>query len=614
MQSYTDHNIQELPLSSQFFRQRVERFLGENGLRLEALDVYCAIENEAGEIVAGAGLSSDIIKCVAVSAKTRSEGLVVPLVSHLISLAASRGIHELKLFTKPENQAIFESLGFHVLAVAPDAILMENGRGLEKYCEYLRGFRRPGCSAVVVMNSNPFTLGHRYLLEKAAELADNVYVIPVLEDTPGGFPYEERLAMIRSGIETPDQVGGDGGVIACTDRQSPVIVLEGSSYQISALTFPTYFIKDLSKASETQMLLDLDLFGRHIAPALGASMRIVGSEPSDALTARYNTLMKEVLPLEVVEIHRLETLDQVGGDVMPGCDRASHAVSASAVRKALNEGHFSDAASLSPETTYPYLLAALAERALRMELDTPLKPGLVCPDSPGAHKDMDYNTMERGISAIRPFFPAMAMAPSADELRRLGIEAEEAMMAATGGVNTHRGAIFALGIALNAALRIAPWSQQSDSKALMQNAIAEIAHGIFDNTLKDKDLSPRLIGARAIAATGYQPLFNDWLPYLRRKTDEGTFPGASAQSVLQKTLLRIMSSLDDTCVVKRVGRERAEEVKREAKEIASQVGNDDNALPELLGHLRDSYAEEGISPGGAADMLALTIFIDSISR
>ena len=75
-----------------------------------------------------------------------------------------------------------------------------------------------------------------------------------------------------------------------------------------------------------------------------------------------------------------------------------------------------------------------------------------------------------------------------------------------------------------------------------------------------------------------------------------------------------MSSLDDTCVVKRVGRERAEEVKREAKEIAGQVGNDENALPELLGHLCDRYAEEGISPGGAADMLALTLFIDSISR
>ena len=62
MQSYTKHNIQELPLSSQFFRNKVEIFLGDNGLRMEELDVYCAIENEAGDLLAGAGLSSDIIK------------------------------------------------------------------------------------------------------------------------------------------------------------------------------------------------------------------------------------------------------------------------------------------------------------------------------------------------------------------------------------------------------------------------------------------------------------------------------------------------------------------------------------------------------------------------
>ena len=113
MQSYREHNIQELPLSSPFFRQKVERFLGENGLRMEDLDVYCVIENEAGRILAGAGIRKDIIKCIAVAEEARSEGLVAPLVSHLISLAASRGILEHKLFTKPENMSLFESMGFH---------------------------------------------------------------------------------------------------------------------------------------------------------------------------------------------------------------------------------------------------------------------------------------------------------------------------------------------------------------------------------------------------------------------------------------------------------------------------------------------------------------------
>ena len=542
MQSYKEHNIQELPLSSPFFRQKAERFLGENGLRMEVLDVYCVIENESGKILAGAGIRKDIIKCIAVAEEARSEGLVAPLVSHLISLAASRGISELKLFTKPENQAIFESLGFHLLASAPKAILMENGRGLERYCAYLRSMRKEGRCGVVVMNANPFTLGHRYLLEQAAAQVDTLFVIPVKEEGQR-FSYEERKKMIESAEEDYFSQGFAKNQFSSAGK---IVVLEGSDYQISAATFPTYFLKDLSDAAETHIRLDLDLFQRYIAPALNAEVRFVGSEPYDALTNHYNTIMKELLP-QVVEIPRLD------------------AISASAVRVALDKGSFRTASALCPEITWPYLLADLADRALRLELDTPGKPGLVGPDSCGAHKDMDYSTMRKGMAALRPFWPRMAMAGSAEQLRQLGIEAEKAMLEATGGVNTHRGAIFCLGLALNAC---------GDS-----SKIAALAAQICgDNHSR---------GARQIALDGYRPLFEDWLPYY-----------ASGAGEL-KTLLRIMSTLDDTCVIKRAGAEKAQLVKQEALTVDSMV---------LCGR----YAAEGISPGGAADMLALTIFIHSI--
>ena len=104
------------------------------------------------------------------------------------------------------------------------------------------------------------------------------------------------------------------------------------------------------------------------------------------------------------------------------------------------------------------------------------------------------------------------------------------------------------------------------------------------------------------ALGGYKDLFENWLPYLR------SLP--KGETALQKLLLRIMSTLDDTCVIKRVGYERAQQVKQEAKEMADQVGHEDAAG--YLQALCDRYAAEGISPGGAADMLALTIFIDSI--
>ena len=535
------------------FRRQVEDFLGSNGLRLEEVDLYRVVMDRDGAILAGGGLYRDIIKCIAVSEPARSLGLSVPLISHLIAEAASRGYTNVKVFTKPENRSVFESLGFKLLAQAPKAILMENGRGLEEYCRYLRTHRTVG---VIVMNANPFTLGHRYLVEQASILlkgarkagSRKLTVIPVREDV-SFFPYAARAEMIRQGCKHMAHV------------------VEGSDYQISAATFPTYFLKDLSDAAETQMRLDLDLFGRHIAPALGATVRFVGSEPSDPLTACYNALMFELLPaygIRVVEVPRLGYEDG--------------AVSASRVRAHLAAGDFKAASALTPETSHPNLLTYLAVRALRMELDATMKPGLVGPDSPGAHQDMDYGLMLRSIEALRRFFPRMARAGSPQELRQIGIEAEQAMLQATGGVNTHRGAIFALAL------------------ALYRHPVEETAAVLDDGSSIRRD--PAIKGAMQMARDGYRDLHEDWLPYYRSIHDQ--------PFRLQKTLLRIMSTLDDTCILHRAGYDRAQQVKEEAKELLAHFSE------ERLMQMNARYNVEGISPGGAADMLSLTIFMDSI--
>ena len=664
MEPFERIDIQELPLSVPSFRRKVEDFLGSSGLRLEEVDLYLAVLDADDRILAGGGLSRDLIKCIAVSEQARSLGLSVPLISRLIAVAADRGYANVKVFTKPENRSVFESLGFRVLAEAPKAILMENGRGLEDYCRYLRAHQAPG---VIVMNANPFTLGHQYLIEQASATdfsarpaglgrndkdpatglgrndrsivissdarraeSRNLVIIPVREDA-SLFPYSERLAMIHTGC----------GALAD--------VVEGSDYQISAATFPTYFLKDLSDAAETQMRLDIDLFGRHIAPALGASVRFVGSEPTDPLTARYNALMKELLPsygVEVVEIPRRQTSAVIPSDVSVILSEVeespSQPIMATTVRALLDEGRFKEASALTPESTWPYLLAFLAERALLRELDTPLKPGLVGSDSVGAHKDMDYDVMRKGIAAIRPFFPRMALAASPEELRQLGIDAEKAMLAATGGVNTHRGAIFALGLALSAAGQLSARRMESgDNERFMKDCLADFSQSICRKSLNESALHSTapshgakavkeygVKGARELACEGYKVLFEDWLPYYRNlQISPLASLGRNDKMREICTLLRIMATLDDTCVIHRVGYERAMEVKGEAaallKEIPGQAGNDGNGqawndevvMADLIGHLKemcDRYASEGISPGGAADMLALTIFMDSI--
>jgi hypothetical protein len=575
-----DFEIQSYPLTVRTNRERVTAFLAANGLRLDALDYYAVVTAVGDDqILAGGGLDKDIIKCIAVSDTLRDEGISATLVSHLMSIAMSRQYEAVKVFTKPSNQKIFESLGFHLLAEAPKAILLENGlSGWLTYERYLKSLRREGKSGLIVMNANPFTRGHRFLISQAARQVDTLFIIPVKEDR-SEFSYAERKAMLEAG---------------CSDFEN-VIVCEGSDYIISAATFPTYFLKELDEAATTQMSLDLSLFAKRVAPALGAKIRFVGSEPLDAMTQRYNELMHEILPLEgisVVEIARLSEEDR--------------AISASAVRAALDEGKFSEAAPKVNPTTIPYLLAKLATMALQSELDTSPKPGLVDTIDAGAHQDMDYNLMCRSIRALHPHFVALAQLgyqeklPTSEEIRRLGLEAEREMLLATDNVNTHKGALFAMGLVLIAAAHnyyIHGVIQEQPLRADICRLAADFpapqgTHG--DAVRRQYNVG----GALAQAAAGYTDLFADWLPYLRKLKGD-TFAA-------HKTLLYIMTTLDDTNILHRKGAQVASEVKEEARTLLS------NFSEAALIKLNQRYIKENISPGGSADILSLTFLLNAI--
>jgi [citrate (pro-3S)-lyase] ligase len=563
-----------MPLGSPRFRNKVEMFLKANGLRLDPLDFYLAVTDPDENIVAGAGLRGDVVKCVAVSDSVREEGLSGILVSEIIALASARGIPNLKVYTKPENRAVFESMGFRLIARAPLAILMENGNGLASYCAYLGRFRGAGKTGVIVMNANPFTYGHLHLVAEASRQVDRLFVIPVREESPD-FSYEARKAMIMS-----------------SDLPGNVTVLEGSAYTVSAATFPTYFLKNLDDAARTQMRLDLDLFSRHIAPALGASVRFVGSEPEDALTAEYNRTMETVLPERGIAV-----------SVMDRFCLSGRPVSASAVRSALREGSFRKAAEPVPSSGWMYLAAFLMERSLLAELETPHKPGLVGPGSKGSHPDMDEDLMRRSIRALRSSFERHF---DLSDPVSTGKAVEMDVLSTTGGVNTHRGAIFSQILVATAFLQIlgeAYPTEESDLVSTLKERIGALASEVAPSTGSH---GGRLVarygvkGALPMAREGYGPLFEGWLP-LYRSLEGDPFRN-------QKTLLRIMSELDDTCILHRAGPARALEVKAEAAELLRRFD------PEELKEMDMRYSREGISPGGSADMLALTILIDSLTR
>lgn len=654
--------IQTLNPTTPRQRQRIEAFLKRNGLRFDDMHYYAAITDDDGEMIAGGGLKGNVIKCVAVDDAHKGEAIANTLISHLIAHANEEGHSNVMLFTKPKNRQLFESLSFRLLAEAPEAVLMETGIGginnmveqlkkikeeSEKYKEYNKECKEDSkeckenseeCKeeektnlntstpqhlntstpqplitttplrGVVVMNCNPFTLGHRYLIEQAAKQVERLFVMVVREDC-SLFSYAERKAMVEQGVA----------------HLKNVTVIDGSEYAISQATFPTYFLKRLDDAADTQMLLDLDLFRRHIAPALGATVRFVGTEPTDRLTRRYNQLMHEVLA-DVREIVRLE--------------KEGNAVSASRVRKAMEQGDMSTIRQLVPPTTLPYIIAHLATQALQAELDTTPKPGLVDKDNNGAHRDMDYALMQRSINTLHPYFVKLAQLGCADALpthtsiRDIGIEAEKAMLSATNGVNTHKGALFSMGLAVVAAAheerKIAANEEQilkernggEDVLVSLQTTIKALAASFPDTSgthgSKAKLLSKgttAIKGALDNAREGYEMLFAEWLPfYIERRKEHDAY-------TLHKTLLRIMCDLDDTNVIYRTDLATAEEVKQEARALLDSFSKAHTAedkekriAAELLA-LKDMdkrYTARNISPGGAADMLSLTIFIGSI--
>ena len=580
---YDNFEICDMPLSLNSNRTRVERFLADNGLRLEDVDYYAVATDDDGNIVVGGGLQGNVIKCIAVGEAARETGLSNKLISRLIGMANEQGADTVKVYTKPDNRTVFESMGFKVIAAAPKAILMENGmRGIGRYADFLRRVRvdRPDGAAAIVMNANPFTRGHRYLVEQAAHEASTLYVIAVREDR-SAFSYAERLAMIQAGCEGLDNV----------------VVVEGSDYAISELTFPTYFLKQVTDATDTHITLDLDLFARHIAPALGVKTRYVGSEPIDALTARYNELMQQLLPQQGIEVKTVERLIQDG-----------QPVSASRLRQALADGSLSQAAELVPATTVPYLIAHLATDALRAELNTTPKPGLVDRNDNGAHQDMDLTLMNRSIDALQPFIVKLALLgskdvmPETDEVRQIGMDAERAMLNATGGVNTHRGALFSMGLTTLAASWCMVHNGKVDAMQL-QNLMMQVAAGFAPTAGthgNDAVNAHRVTGALGLAKAGYEQLFHDWLPaYCGYLADD-------AATAPHKLLLLIMSQLDDTNVIHRVGYEQAQQVKQEARTLL-----EDYSLAGMEQLNRD-YIARNVSPGGSADMVALTLFIHSI--
>ena len=367
--SDTTYAISSVGPSDRYIQAEVDALLEREGIhRDQHLDYTAAMLDEDYHVIATGSLFGNTLRCMAVSSDHQGESLMNAIVSHLVEVQYSRGNYHLFLYTKCDSARFFGNLGFYEITRVPEEniVFMENKRtGFRDYLTALQqetqqaettardeanadepgpshpaeAVMAPGGSCVagpaalnqrgrvgaIVMNANPFTLGHRYLVEQARAACGVLHLFMVSEDV-SLVPFSVRKKLILEG--TKDIPG--------------IIYHEAGSYIISSATFPAYFQKGDNAVIRSQAGIDARIFTR-IAAALGITDRFVGDEPTSVVTGIYNEILSTALPEAGVACH-----------IIPRKETDGKAISASTVRSCIHDGRLEDIRGLVPETTYRY--------------------------------------------------------------------------------------------------------------------------------------------------------------------------------------------------------------------------------------------------------------------
>lgn len=294
-----------------------------------------------GQLIGTGSLGGRVMRDIAISEKYQKKGLTRRIIRNLQGESYRRGVTGNQIFTKPKNVPVFEHMGFKCVAVAePYAALLEKGTDtLEDYLGRVRSILGTGEGknrGAIVMNCNPFTLGHRSLVEYAHNNCDEVIIFAVQEDR-SIFPFSDRFSLIKQGVR--DMKG--------------VEVISGGDFIISNATFPTYFIKGTDELA-AQTKLDATIFATRIAPALNITVRFVGEEPTDKTTMAYNNAMREVFAQNGIELKEI-----------PREQKGNQIVSASSVRRALADDDWETVYRMVPKTTLIYLKSPAGQEVIR---------------------------------------------------------------------------------------------------------------------------------------------------------------------------------------------------------------------------------------------------------
>jgi [citrate (pro-3S)-lyase] ligase len=327
-----DVKIEKVNLKSLEERGEVSRFLETFDLILDHdVDYTIVARGTDGEISATCSKAGKVLKCFAVEKSLRGENITSKLVTALIDKLFSEGIYHFFVFTKSEMTVIFTSLNFKLIYEANSTALLEYGiTGIKDTIKQMKKQYQINSDipkTALVMNCNPFTLGHRYLIERAAASSKEVLIFMVSEDSQA-FPFDVRYKLAVEG----------------TSDLKNVKLIKAGEYIISYATFPTYFIKDKDIRLKTYEFIDSGIFAKYFCHEFNIVERYIGTEPFSKVTKSYNEVLKQVLPkynIKITEIER-KTLQGLF-------------ISASRVREFIKCGEIEAVKTIVPKSTWDFL-------------------------------------------------------------------------------------------------------------------------------------------------------------------------------------------------------------------------------------------------------------------
>ncbi|MBI6875378.1 [citrate (pro-3S)-lyase] ligase [Clostridium aciditolerans] len=327
-----DLKLQKINLKNQYEKNEVYKFLEEFGLTLDKdVDYTIVLRDINDNIQATCSKAKNVFKCFAISEDIRGENVTSSLISNLIDKLFEEGIFHSFIFTKPDKVKVFNSLNFKTIHEVKDAALLEYGiYDINKSLDDMAikySIDNSIEKGALVMNCNPFTEGHRYLIEQASKSCEKVLVF-IVEEDKSLFSFKHRYAIVKEAVKDLENV----------------TVIPGGEYIISSATFPSYFIRKEDEKLKAYESIDCGIFGKYFCSKFNIIKRFVGQEPYCNVTNTYNQTLKEIMPQYKVELIELERKKYDG-----------YYISASKVRELIKNDKIEEVRNIVPEATWNFL-------------------------------------------------------------------------------------------------------------------------------------------------------------------------------------------------------------------------------------------------------------------